>query len=125
MFFIKTTIFVLLMILIITPKIEGYTQGALIEFCKERQHEDCYVETLGMKSYAHYFYTDKQVPVRQESQNKDWLLTGDIDKPAYFILRNRSVPKFREKYPDLQLYREKNGYVFLKREPVPDEAGIN
>jgi len=123
--FINTTIFILLTILIITPKIERYAQGALIEFCKERQSEDCYVETLGMKSYAHYYYTDKQIPVNPEAENKDWLLTGNIDKPAYFILRNRSVPKFQERYPELYLFREKNGFVFLKRDPVSTESGSN
>jgi 4-amino-4-deoxy-L-arabinose transferase-like glycosyltransferase len=116
--FINTTVYVLLNIVILTPKIEEYIQGALIEFCKERQSEDCYIETLGMKSYAHYFYTDKQIPENPEAEDKDWLLTGKIDKPVYFILRNRSVPKFREKYPDLYLYREKNGFVFLKRDSV-------
>ncbi len=123
--FINTTVYALMTILIIAPKIEGYTQGALIEFCQERQSEDCYVETLGMKSYAHYFYTNKQIPDNPEAENKDWLLTGNIDKPAYFILRNRSVPKFREKFPELYLFREKNGFVFLKRDPVSERPGPN
>jgi 4-amino-4-deoxy-L-arabinose transferase-like glycosyltransferase len=115
--FINMLIFILLNILIITPKVEQYSQNALIEFCKERESEDCYVETLGMKSYAHLFYTKKQVPQNKNSYDIDWLLTGQIDKPVYFILRNRSEERFREIYPHLEFYREKNGYVFLKREP--------
>jgi len=115
--FINMLIFIVLNILIITPKVEQYSQNALIEFCKERQSEDCYVETLGMKSYAHLFYTKKQVPQNKNSYDMDWLLTGQIDKPVYFILRNRSAARFMKIYPHLKFYREKNGYVFLKREP--------
>jgi 4-amino-4-deoxy-L-arabinose transferase-like glycosyltransferase len=112
----STIIWILLNILIITPKVEQISQNALIEFCKERAGEDCYVETLGMKSYAHLFYTAKKKPVNKNSYDRDWLLTGKIDKPVYFILRNRTAAKYKERYPGLSLFYEKNGYVFLKRE---------
>jgi 4-amino-4-deoxy-L-arabinose transferase-like glycosyltransferase len=112
----STLIWILLNILIITPKVEKISQNALIEFCKDRVGEDCYVETLGMKSYAHLFYTAKKKPLNENSYNREWLLTGKIDKPVYFILRNRSAAKYRAQYPELSLYNEKNGYVFLKRE---------
>ncbi len=112
----STLIWILLNILIITPKVEKISQNALIEFCEERKGEDCYVETLGMKSYAHLFYTAKKKPLNENSSNREWLLTGKIDKPVYFILRNRSAAKYRDQYPGVSLYYEKNGYVFLKRE---------
>lgn len=115
--FTNMIVFIILNLLIITTRVEQYSQNALIEFCQEKRYEDCYVETLGMKSYAQLFYTDKQIPLNEQSYDLGWLLTGDIDKPVYFILRNRSVERFREAYPHLTLYREKNGYVFLKREP--------
>lgn len=114
--FVSTLVWIVLNILIITPKVEKMSQNALIEFCKERAGEDCYVETLGMKSYAHLFYTSKKKPLNESSYDREWLLTGQIDKPVYFILRNRSAAKYREQYPGLSLYYEKNGYVFLKRE---------
>jgi hypothetical protein len=109
-------IWIVLNILIITPKVENITQNALIEFCKECAGEDCYVETLGMKSYAHLFYTEKKIPLNEKSYDREWLLTGQIDKPVYFILRNRSADKYREQYPHLSLCYEKNGFVFLKRD---------
>jgi 4-amino-4-deoxy-L-arabinose transferase-like glycosyltransferase len=109
-------IWIILNMLIITPKVEKITQNALIEFCKERAGENCYVETLGMKSYAHLFYTEKKIPLNKNSRDQEWLLTGPIDKPVYFILRNRSAAKYRELYPHLTTYYEKNGYVFLKRD---------
>jgi 4-amino-4-deoxy-L-arabinose transferase-like glycosyltransferase len=109
-------IWIVLNILIITPKVEKISQNALIEFCKQRVGENCYVETLGMKSYAHLFYTQKSKPINEKSYDREWLLTGQIDKPVYFILRNRSAARYREKYPGLTLCYEKNGYVFLKRD---------
>jgi 4-amino-4-deoxy-L-arabinose transferase-like glycosyltransferase len=109
-------IWIILNILIITPKVEKITQNALIEFCEERAGENCYVETLGMKSYAHLFYAEKKIPLNEHSGDREWLLTGPIDKPVYFILRNRSAAKFRKLYPYLATFKEKNGYVFLKRD---------
>jgi 4-amino-4-deoxy-L-arabinose transferase-like glycosyltransferase len=112
----SSLIWIVLNILIITPKVEKISQNALIEFCKERVGEDCYVETLGMKSFAHLFYTEKKIPLNEKSYDREWLLTGQIDKPVYFILRNRSADKYRERYPNLSLCYEKNGFVFLKRD---------
>ncbi len=112
----SSLIWIVLNILIITTKVEKITQNALIEFCKERVGEDCYVETLGMKSYAHLFYTEKKIPLNEKSYDREWLLAGQIDKPVYFILRNRSADKYREQYPHLSLFYEKNGFVFLKRD---------
>jgi hypothetical protein len=114
--FASSMAWILINMLIFTPRIEKISQNALIEFCKDRAGEDCYVETLGMKSYAHLFYTRKQIPLNENSYNQEWLLTGEIDKPAYFIIRNKSAAKYRELYPDLKTYEEKNGYVFLKRD---------
>jgi hypothetical protein len=96
----------------------------LIEFCKERRGEDCYVHTLGMKSYAHLFYTDKPIPENEQSRDKGWLVKGDIDKPAYFILRSKTLAEFQEKYPDLELLYEKNGFSFCIREPGGSQNGI-
>ena len=114
--FVSSLAWIILNMLIFIPRVEKISQNALIEFCKDRTGEECYVETLGMKSYAQLFYTMKQIPANDNSYNQEWLLTGDIDKPVYFILRNRSVAKYRELYPHLKMFGEENGYVFLKRD---------
>jgi len=118
--FLNVTLMTYLVILVFVPRAEGYSQNALIEFCKDRQKEDCYVSTLGMKSYAHLFYTDRQEPVKDESRETGWLIDGDTDKPVYFILRNKSASGYLERYQQLEVYYEKNGYVFLKRD-TPDK----
>jgi 4-amino-4-deoxy-L-arabinose transferase-like glycosyltransferase len=114
----NVTLFMNLMLFFTAGKIEVYSQRALIEFCKEKKGEDCYVNTLGMKSYAHLFYTAKPIPEDQQSQDNGWLLTGDIDKPVYFILRSKTLVSFQESYPDLELLYEKNGFSFCLRSPV-------
>ncbi len=115
--FINVTLFLNLVLFFISGKIETYSQRTLIEFCKERQGEDCYVSTLGMKSYAHLFYTKKPVPVNEKSLDLGWLLKGEIDKPAYFILRSKTLENFQASYPELSLLYEENGFSFCLRVP--------
>jgi 4-amino-4-deoxy-L-arabinose transferase-like glycosyltransferase len=100
---------------IITPKIEGYSQRAAIEFYKSFKGKDVYVYPLGFKSYAHLFYTDKQPQNSLKGQSIDWLLKENIDKPAYFVCKVTKTNAFLSKYPLLEKIGEKNGYVFLKR----------
>ena len=98
------------------PKIERITQGAAIDFYEELQGKDCYVQVLGFKSYAHLFYTQKPPVTDENSRDKEWLLTGDIDKPAYFVCKNVDVDLYRGKYPIEEL-ASKNGFVFFRRMP--------
>jgi 4-amino-4-deoxy-L-arabinose transferase-like glycosyltransferase len=107
----------------IVPKVEGYSQRAAIEFFESKRGCNCYVATLDYKSYAHYFYGDRQprysprgagVPVNTFIE---WLLTGPIDADAYFVTKIDRVEPFRDKakYPDLQEVGSKNGFVFFMR----------
>ena len=105
-----------LMVKLIVPKIEPITQGAPIEFYKSLQGKDCYVEVLDFKSYAHLFYSGKQQQANENSRSKDWLLEGNIDKPAYFVCKNIHADKYR-KHPQLKELYEKNGFVFFERMP--------
>lgn len=102
---------------LIVPKIERYTQGAAIDFYKELQNKDCYVETLGFKSYAHLFYSAKTPGSNANYYNMDWLLTGNIDKPVFFVSKINHAKKFRENYPQLTELYKKNGFVFYERQP--------
>lgn len=113
--FIVTAIFTNLTILILVPKIEKYSQNAAIEFYKSKQNEDCYIETIGFKSYADLFYWNKQYPKNKNSLERAWLLTGDIDKTCYFVCKNFKADGYMKKYPELIKISEKNGFVFFKR----------
>ncbi len=114
--FITCMVAINLAMLAVVPRIEPYSQGAAIEFYKTLVNKDCYMETIGFKSYAHLFYAQKEKTTNPQSLNKDWLLTGDIDKPAYFVCKITKADEAKAAYPQLtELYR-KNGFVFWKRE---------
>lgn len=119
--FAGTAIVVFFASAIIVPKVERYSQGAAIDFFIARQGENCYVHTLGYKSYGDLFYTHKEKPTNPNAWNEQWLLTGAIDKPVYFVTKIDRIQHWEDpaKYPGLhELYR-KNGFVFLKRDPPP------
>ncbi len=115
-----------------TPKIEAYSQRAAINYFKSFEGKDVYVQVLGYKSYAHLFYTKKQPPANPRYYKKEiiptkdgaavysmvpdeaWLLTGKLDKPAYFICKVPDADTFR-KTPTLIETGQKNGFVFFKR----------
>lgn len=97
-----------------TPKIEAYSQRAAIDFFKSLEGKDVYVQVLGYKSYAHLFYTKKTKPTNENSYNEQWLLTGPVDKPTYFVCKVIAADQYR-KMPQLQLIGEQNGFVFFKR----------
>ena len=122
--FLNVTLFLNLVLFFTAGKIEVYSQRALIDFCKEKKGEDCYVYTLGMKSFAHLFYTEKPIPVNENSGNPEWLLKEEIDKTAYFILRSKTLEYYKGYYPELEVIYEKSGFSFCLREPPEHEMNI-
>jgi hypothetical protein len=104
-------------ITIIVPRIEQYSQAAAIRFYESLKGKDCYVATLRFKSYAQFFYQGKRPPDNKNSYDEGWLLTGPIDKPAFFVCKITRVQDIVKQFTQLkELYRE-NGFVFLVREP--------
>ncbi|MDD5696170.1 MAG: hypothetical protein PHD61_12815, partial [Bacteroidales bacterium] len=114
--FAGTMLFSFLTMAVIMPRAEGYTQRAAIEFYREKSQEDCYIHTLGFKSYAHLFYGEKKPPVNPLSYDQQWLLKGQIDKPVYVVYKITRKERYREEYPQLRILYEKNGYVFARRD---------
>lgn len=110
-------IFTFVAMYVITPRVEGYTQRAVIEFYQEIAHEDNYVQPLGFKSYAHYFYAKRMPNENPLVKDKNWLLTGDIDKKAWFVVKAHKKEKYLKWFPHLKEYKTKNGFVFFYREP--------
>jgi len=101
-----------------TGRIEGYSQRAAIKFYKGLKGQDVYVNTLGIKGYAHLFYYDKQPDDRKESV--DELMKRNLERDAYFVIRIDKLERYLEIYPELEVMHEIDGFVFtIKR------AGIN
>lgn len=129
----------------ILPQIERITQAPLIGFLEERVGESCYIIPIGHKSYAHYFYAQTQPLTSSDGLSKvtevflkemgkssygelkgeergafnskvqNWLLHGNIDRPAYFFLKVHHYTP--EMYPSATFLQQNGGFVFLKREP--------
>ena len=116
---IATLITVNLTSLLYVPKIEQYSQNAAIEFYESLETKDCYIMTLGFKSYAHLFYGKGQPGAKpkmeDDGQWKEWLLNGPIDKPAYFAAKITTEEEIKSGYPQLKELYRKNGFVFYER----------
>ncbi len=120
-----------------TPKVESYSQRAAIEYFQSLAGKDVYVHPLGYKSYAHLFYSSKTRSANPnyyhlvqsdvgasiiQEPNEHWLLTGALDKPAYFICKVTDAADWR-KLPQLQELGAKNGFVFFTRRPAAQRTG--
>ena len=88
-----------------------------------------YVETLRFKSFAQYFYFQKEGFSKLEHENckdvkgyyhidalRSWYLNGEIDKPVYFVVKSIHVHEYSN-YKELEKIEEKNGFVLLRRYP--------
>lgn len=120
-----TTLAVASVFYLIAPKIEPITQGAAIAFWKKHQEKDAYLYTLSYKSYAHYFYgriKPHDNPAFYGDEAKRWLLTGAIDKDAYFSTKIHKADQYRTpeyQAAGLQELYEENGFVFFRRRKHP------
>lgn len=115
--FVTGIIFSLLLRHQIVPRVEAYSQRAAIEFYKSKKTDDCYIRLWNFKSYAHLFYAEKRNPQNDKEKNEEWLLTGEIDKPAYFVVKIFREDEFKIKYPHINKLYEKNGFIFFVRKP--------
>lgn len=98
----------------LVPKVEKYSQNALIEFFKSVSEKDAYIKNLNFKSYATWYYGNTQPPENENYYDDNWLLTGDIDKDVYFATKIHLI-HLAEQYPELEKIGEKNGFVFYVR----------
>lgn len=111
-----------------TPKVEAFTQRAAIDYFQSFQGKDVYVQPLNYKSYANLFYAEKR-PFTDSNYrhyrkdkaghatpepNEQWLLHGQIDKPAYFICKIQDTGKYVT-LPELQKIGGSNGFMFFRR----------
>ncbi|MBN2813539.1 MAG: glycosyltransferase family 39 protein [Bacteroidales bacterium] len=110
-------LFMFLAMYLIVPRIEAYSQRAAIDFFRSVSREDAYLETIGYKSYAHLFYGRIRNHTHEKARDKSWLLTGDIDKPAYFSVKISRKEKFIKEFPHIEYMYEENGFVFFSRKP--------
>jgi Dolichyl-phosphate-mannose-protein mannosyltransferase len=112
--FLTTSVFVNAVLYLFINNIEGYSQNAALEFYESKVNEDCYITTLGYKSYAHLYYARKRPPTNPLHADGDWLFKGKVDKPTYFVAKYPDKNTL-DKEPQLQFLYGKNGFLFYKR----------
>ncbi|MCK4879825.1 MAG: glycosyltransferase family 39 protein [Bacteroidales bacterium] len=112
-------LFVFASISLFTERVEGYNQRVAIKFYKSLRGQDVYVNTLGFKSYAHLFYFDKQPG--EEDDSIERLMTGQLDRDAYFVMKVNKKDIYLERYPELEVLLEKDGYLFTVRRAAPSD----
>ena len=100
---------------IILPKIEAFSQGAAIRFFESIAGKDAYVSTYGYKSYAQYFYAAQPYGLSDKRTDTQWLLSGSIDKPAYFVTKVNNTEL--DRYPDVIFLKSEGGFRFYVRKP--------
>ena len=113
-------VFALTAIICAVPEVEKYSQAGAVDFYIERQGEDCYVKPAYFKSYAQYFYTDRQP--HNNCDDFDWLCRGPIDKPCYFVLKDEpgKAERLRDDAPEAQLLDSRPGFLFYVRQNKPE-----
>jgi 4-amino-4-deoxy-L-arabinose transferase-like glycosyltransferase len=101
---ISSAMFVNAMLTLIVPRVEKYSQSALIEFLQTTvAQQPCEIETAGFKSYAHYFYAKKPLPQANTS--------AALQKIFVVAKCNKTDEVHAQERNLHELYR-KNGWVF-------------
>jgi 4-amino-4-deoxy-L-arabinose transferase-like glycosyltransferase len=118
--FTSTALFAFVSIWQIVPKVEGYSQRAAIDFYTSiaNRRKDCYLQTVGYKSYADLFYAKKPKSELSDMQHDwNWYSTGNIDKPVFFVIKSSDKNELLQKYLDWHYIYARNGFVFCIRYP--------
>jgi 4-amino-4-deoxy-L-arabinose transferase-like glycosyltransferase len=140
--FIATAVTVQLIFILMLPYVEPLSQGAMVSFLKEQAKENVYINVIGFKSYAHYFYGAKQPqdlaspellkviaaykdefktdyisPKQFNESEMFWHLYGQIDKPVVFVAKRYKSDKIVREYLHLKQIGTAGGYVFFRRQP--------
>lgn len=120
--FLGMAISIKLIVSLSVKKVEGHSQAAAIEFFETLKGKDVYIQPVGYKTYAHYFYAEiqpYQKPLIEHPWEwEDYLLENQISKPIYFVSKRGSDWKLAEN-EDCEFLYEKNGFVFYKKKEKP------
>jgi len=115
--FYSTAICLFIYLLTVVPKIEKYSQGPAINFYETLEGKDVYVWPIGFKSYAQYFYAKKPASPVYGEKDEQFLLKGNISKPAFFVVKITNSG-FDTTCNNCKLIKVEGGFKFYKREPV-------
>ncbi|MDC1221897.1 glycosyltransferase family 39 protein [Salibacteraceae bacterium] len=97
------------LMVVIVPRVEGYSQRSAIQFFEEHQNENAYFETFKYKSYSNYFYG--RVSLKSKSPQ-----TADVH---YIVCKVQHIPKLMEKNYELEHLYDQGGFSFYHKLKTP------
>ncbi len=101
------------------PKLERYSQGGIIDFCKGSASDDAFYHTFRMKSYAIYYYTNYQLNDSMAS-NRTWLIeNNNLNKDCYFVAPKKAKPEIDSVFTHYKLVYDERGVVVYKKSKNP------
>jgi 4-amino-4-deoxy-L-arabinose transferase-like glycosyltransferase len=115
--FYSTAVCLFVYLVAVVPKIERYSQGPAIDFYKSLEGKNVYVWPIGFKSYAQYFYAKKPATPVYGEADENFLLKGNITRPAYFVVKITNT-NFDSTCNGCSLIKQEGGFRFYKREAV-------
>ena len=100
----------------VVPKVEAYSQRPAIDFYQTLEGKDIYVLPM-FRTYAHYFYAKVQPENSTHLHEREWFLSGAIDKPVYFSTFVSREGDFAA-FDDIEFLYSKGDFAFYRRMPV-------
>ena len=100
----------------ILPKVEQYTQGPYIRFFENLRGENVYVGTVGYKSYAHLYYSDKQ-PGQPRQMTFNELMDAELEVPVFLSVKLTHKHRL-DIHPEFELIGREGGFLFYRKEAV-------
>lgn len=110
--FISTGYMTQIMVYYFVPKIEKYSQGALIDFCKNNANDSTMVLSLNHPSYAHLFYSNQKKSNFISPKINESNIKSTTIKKIVFTSRIENYTENKKFNPHLQELYQKNGFVF-------------
>jgi hypothetical protein len=101
-------------IIMITPKVEPYSQGAMIEFFQDKSRERNIVETVRFKSYANLFYAARNPDFSKPVADSFIHFGLHPEIPVYYVGKIQNAEENEKENTNLQRLYSKNGFVFYK-----------
>ncbi len=115
---VMTGLFVTLAMVVFTPRIQQYSQGAMVSFFQEQAGNEVFYGTAYHKSYAHWFYGEVQPSVYLDGcQARQCRFHEAIARPLFFSSPLEKTAQVLREVPDAELLYQEGGFSFYRRPP--------
>jgi len=110
----STVLFVFLLMVLVVPKIEKYSQGPAISYIESFKEKPVWITTIGYYSYAPFFYSNKMQRACRDSSEEAFFLHGAVDRDVYFVTKVTALQSIADQNPQLEIVGKKGGSLCLK-----------